>query len=216
MPIDYSGIDPNQTEVAAEKEELVVKPKVESVVTTKVKKQKKGLLERLVVGMLGPDGIPSITSYLNQEIVIPAVKNIIVDSITSGINMVMFGHGNERPGHNNHYPPQKTNYAQSYKPKTNYGQASTARQSAPVSVRTRNQAIDEYIIDNRHEAVFVLEQLHEHLDRYNAVSVADYYDMIGVDSEYTDNTYGWLELSRAAIVPTRGGYIIKLPAPVVI
>ena len=45
-------------------------------------------------------------------------------------------------------------------------------------------------------------------------SVADLYGLVGIDSEYTDNKYGWTNLSSASIKATRDGYILDLPRPV--
>jgi hypothetical protein len=54
---------------------------------------------------------------------------------------------------------------------------------------------------------------------YDRVSIADYYDLIGVDAQHTDHNYGWTidSITRAMIVPVRGGgYIIKFPPTEVI
>lgn len=219
---DYNEVEVHE-ETVEKKEETAVKEKISPVVSKKVKKQKRGLMERLVVGVLGPDGLPSISSYIGQEIVVPAIKNIIVDGITSGINMMMFGGENKRPptqgGYGNptvynHNRPT-TNYAQNYKPKSNYQPQNpqTYGTKPPVSKRGYGNTVEEYIIADRHEAIGVLDHLIEQIVDYGSVSVADYYDMIGVEPSYTDNTYGWKgdELTTAGVVPTRGGYILKLP-----
>ena len=49
------------------------------------------------------------------------------------------------------------------------------------------------------------------LEKYGMVSVADLYDLVGVTGNYTDNKYGWTNLSNAEIVRVRDGYQIKLP-----
>jgi hypothetical protein len=73
--------------------------------------------------------------------------------------------------------------------------------------------VDEYIIEERYDAARVLTTLTENAEVYGSVSVADYYDLIGVATRYTDNTYGWTmeSITQASIVPIRGGYVIKFP-----
>ena len=90
--MDYNKVESKSVAPVKEAEVAVEKvAKVQQVVSKGVRKQKKGLLERLVVGMIGPDGLPAIGRYLGKEVILPAVKNIIVDSLTSGINMAVYG-----------------------------------------------------------------------------------------------------------------------------
>lgn len=200
--------DNNQEEVAPKE-----KKQLDKVVTTQPKKVKKSLMGRLVSGIVGPEGLPGIGSYVNEEIVKPAIKNIIVDAVTSGINMVMYGErgGGNRGGYRPHvggrsgYTP-RTNYGSNYRP------APETHQPERVA-RPSRQGIEEYIIADRQDAAQVLVSLQEYADRYDAVSVADYYDLIGAQSKYTDNNYGWTidAITRASIIPVRGGYVIKFP-----
>ena len=200
----------------AERKEMT---KIVNVEPTKVKR---GLINRLVVGLVGPDGLPGIGNYVNDEIVKPAIKNIIVDAVTSGINMIMYGDSRHRQsGGSANYP---RGYQPPYRPTTNYSNQYRSHQpnSAPSNhpqatneVRsTRNRhGVTEYRLQYRDDAVNVLVQLTEAADMYDTVSVADYYDLIGVPTEYTDNQFGWTidSITRATIVPSQGGYIIKFP-----
>jgi hypothetical protein len=163
---------------------------------------------------MGPEGLPGIGAYVNDEIIKPAVKNIIVDAVTSGINMVMYGEKSPGRGRGNGggrepYRPQR-NYAHDYKGST--------REPQERKARPARHGVDEYILDDRNEAANVLTSLVEYADRYDKVSIADYYEAIGVISEYTDHNYGWTidSITHATIMPVRGGYIIKFPAVEVI
>ena len=187
------------------------KKDIKKVVTVEPKKVKKGLLNRLVKGIVGPEGLPGIGAYVNDEIVKPAIKNIIVDAVTSGINMVMYGDSKPtRGGGYNHYA--RTSHHTS---RTNYTSRYTSQQPEPSERRARpsRYGVEEYIIEDRYDASHVLTSLTENADMYDNVSIADYYDLIGVPSQYTDNQYGWTidTISRATIVPVRGGYVIKFP-----
>lgn len=207
------GNDTDEVAVVEEREKL------QKLVNVQPKKAKKGLIGRLVTGILGPDGLPGIGSYVNDEIVKPAIKNIIVDAVTSGINMVMYGDKAPRNNRGSY-----TSYSQNrttYRPGTNYANRYTSQSPDPQERRIAHSpkhGVEEYIIEERFDAAHVLTTLTESADRYDTVSVADYYDLIGVPSQYTDNTYGWTidSISRASIVPVRGGYVIKFPPTEVI
>lgn len=222
MAKDYNKIEvKDNMKINEESEEEVAqkeKKQLDKVVAAEPKKVKKSLIGRLVTGVVGPDGLPGIGSYVNEEIVKPAIKNIIVDAVTSGINMVMYGERGGAP-RGGGYRPNITG-GRGYTPRTNYGSNYRATHSHGPDVqpseriaRPAKQGVEEYIIEDRHDASQVLVTLTEQADMYDTVSVADYYDLIGVPSKYTDNNYGWTidSMSRASIIPVRGGYIIKFP-----
>lgn len=213
-------VDNNGEEVA---EKVPVKRERPSQIVTKVpEKRKKGLMERLVVGFLGPEGLPGIGQYLNEEIIVPSIKNIIVEAVTSGINMAIFGDRGRPTGGNkytSHYSPNR----QVYRPETNYTAPSrTSRYTsaqpepsrAPRMARYRGYEVDEYPIESRLEASKILDTLTEFADTYDYVSVADYYDMIGAPTQPIDHNFGWSYdiIIKASITPLRGGgYILQFP-----
>ena len=57
----------------------------------------------------------------------------------------------------------------------------------------------------------MLTRMDEMIDTYGAVSVADFYEMVGITGEYTDNNYGWTDLRSAYVSRTRDGFIIRFP-----
>lgn len=195
------------------------KKELKKVVSTQPKKMKRSLISRLAVGILGPEGLPSIGSYVNEEIVKPAIKNIIVDAVTSGINRLIYGDNQPRTGGGRSV---HSSHRSGYTPRTNYASRYPNAQPEPrdrlVSPRSSRYGVDEYVIEERFDAAHVLTSLTEQADMYDNVSVADYYDLIGVPTQFTDNSYGWTHESiiQASILPVRGGYVIKFPSVEVI
>lgn len=195
-------------EVVEEKQE---KKEVTKVVSQQPKKRKRSLFGRLASGVLGPEGASGIGQYVTEEIILPAVRNIIYSAIESTARMAIFGEkGGLGPSRNYHGQSRRD-----YRPATNYsskyqGQSEPRERIAPKPAGYR---VEEYVIESRFDAAHVLSSLTENADAYDSVSVADYYDLIGVPSQYTDNTYGWTldSISRASVVPVRGGYVIKFP-----
>lgn len=217
----YNAVAPTTTRVDTLEEvteTTTEKRTLEKVVTVQPQKVKRGLLGRLFTGVMGPDGASGIGEYVNEEIIKPAIKNIIVDAVTSGINMIMYG---DRGGVSR--GPNRTNYSNSsrqYGSVTQQHTTNTSRytrhQPEPVQARVETRprhGVEEYRIVDRADAVHVLVALTENAEIYGHVSVADYYELIGVASVYTDNDHGWRadSIARATIVPVRGGYIIRFP-----
>ena len=73
---------------------------------------------------------------------------------------------------------------------------------------------DEIYLDDNAEAMDVLENLVARVDRYGSASVADFYDYLGVTGGFTDQAYGWKNLSAAQVRQTRKGYTFDLPRPI--
>ena len=69
-------------------------------------------------------------------------------------------------------------------------------------------------VDDNAEAMDVLENLVARVDRYGSASVADFYDYLGVTGGFTDQAYGWKNLSAAQVRQTRKGYTFDLPRPI--
>ena len=70
---------------------------------------------------------------------------------------------------------------------------------------------DDIILDTRREAEEVLDRMQDLIDNYGMVSVADLYDLVGINGSYTDNKYGWTHLRSADVQHVREGYLLKLP-----
>lgn len=208
--VKYQAIKP--VEVVAEKEiqeTEEVKERLESVVTGEVKPIKKGLLERLVIGMLGPDGLPGIFSHVSQKIIRPQIENMVQDSLHQSINM-MFGRNAEHRDTGGYYTPYGTGY---HTQRTNYRGQYQPQNPEPATNSRRRVQLD-YRIPTREEAIDVLEVLRGNCNTYGMVSVADYYDLINIDAVFTDNSYGWMrgDLDNVGIRVARGGgYVIELP-----
>ena len=188
---------------------------------TSAKKRKKGVAERLVSGLVGPEGLPSVGHYLTHDVVLPAIKEIIVNSVTSGINMMMYGPDSAGKRSTTGYSQRgsayrpNVNYQSSYKqtPTTSTSNVKYQNESHPYHNETRASGFnsEDYILASRDDAKMVLSQLLEQVDDYGWASLADFFDLVGIDSNFTDNNYGWTNLDFAKFVVVRGGYALRLP-----
>ena len=81
-------------------------------------------------------------------------------------------------------------------------------------IRQRPYVADEIIVSTRKEGEAVLDELEDILRKYGQVSVADFYELVGIQPEYTDNKRGWKELRYTGLHKSRYGYTFSLPDPI--
>lgn len=203
--------EPNKPEENEEsKQQPVVDSKPHKVVA-QARPVRKNLFTRVGHAIFGPEGLKGVGKYVGTEIVAPAIKGVIVDSVVASINTIIYG---------SDAPRTRSSTPRSYGGYTNYNR----QYSGSPTTRNGNQysrtvmaanRIQEYELPDRQQANDVLTSLREIADKYSAVSVADYYESIGVPVEYTDNNYGWelRDLDTARVRSTPHGFIIELPRP---
>jgi hypothetical protein len=176
-----------------------VTKKVEKVITGTAKTKKKGDFQKIVSVFL-PDDVPSIKSYVWFDIVVPLIKKALSDTVDA------FLYPGEGSRSNKNTTASRISYRNYYDDKKNDRTGYTAS-----SVRT-GYNYDDVILNSRGEAEDVLTRMEELISVYKLVSVADLYDLVDIRSDnYTNNKYGWTNLRSAQVVPTRGGYLLKLP-----
>ena len=184
---------------AAQKKEQPETKRAQKIVSGQVKTKSNEL--RTLKDVFISDDVKNVKSYILFDVLIPAVKNAIVDIVTDGVHMIFFGGSapRGRSGSSITSKASKVSYSSMYDRR-----GETARPTARYSY-------DDITIDNRGEAEAVLRQMCDLIDTYGVVTVADLYDLVGVTGDYTDNKYGWTNLGTARIVRVRDGYLIDLP-----
>ena len=71
----------------------------------------------------------------------------------------------------------------------------------------------DILFDTRHDAEVTLEDMRQQVNTYGYVTMAYMYELVGLNSNYTQSKIGWTSLFDAEIQRVRLGYIIKLHAP---
>ena len=174
-------------------------PKVEKVANGR--RRKKSIFAKAVDTVAGDD-MKNIASYLWGDILVPAAKNMLFDMIRDGAEMRIFGSvrgSRGRDGRSGTY----ISYDQ-------VGRDRRDRRDVREPVRRSNRP-DEILLDTRAEAEEVISRMYDLFETYQIVSLADYYDLVGATSEFTDNKWGWDNLKGIRILRVRDGYIIDLP-----
>lgn len=212
---EYNKIPTNVNVREVEERPKEVKTRVITKKITTAKPMKRSIFSRIGNALFGKGGVRSIGSYIGKEVVVPAIQNIIVEGITNGVNMMVYGEGH-RPGRpvSSGYRPRPVggsgyvNYADKY----NQQPAPSNGNNYITNVRATNRVTD-YVIADLGDAKDVLSRLGEQAMTYGVASIADYYDMIGVETAYTDYDYGWVEedILHTTIKGANGGWYIDFP-----
>jgi len=185
--------------------EKVGKQKVIKQITTG--RKKKNFFGSIADSFLG-DNTDSVGRYILIDVLIPALKNTILEMLTSGAEMLFYG----EPRRNRR---DRDRSGRSY---VSYG-AYYDRDHETTRSPDRNRAkfrFDDIIIDTRPEAEEVLSNLVDVVEDYGAVTIADFYDLVGLNADWSDHKYGWQNLAQAEVQRVREGYVLSLPKPVVL
>lgn len=200
---------PGNSNTSKQAEEVTEAPRVKPV--TKAVQKKKGLGKKISEAFTGDD-MQSVGSFVLFDVIVPQVRDMVVNALTSGIERRFYGSAlRPRSGGISSGGP-KISYQNMYAkgPSPDKIQRSA---SAPMSNRARSMHdFSELIIENRGDAEEVIERLLDLIERYGVATVKDFYDLMEVTSAYTDAKWGWNDLRSAAVERNRGGgYIISLP-----
>ena len=172
--------------------------KVEKVVTGTVQTRKKGELRKFADVFISDD-VSNVKSYIFMDVLVPAIKNTILDIIIDSAKMI-FGNGRGT----------KSSSSAGYVSYNRFSDKKDDRSYSESRTRT-GYGHDDIILETRAEAEEVLRRMDELIDAYGMVSVADMYDLVGKSCNYTDNKYGWTNIRNAEPVRMRDGYMLKLP-----
>ena len=184
-------------------------PRVEKVISGEVVTRKPPLGRRFKDTFVGGDRA-NVWEYVLLDVVVPAVKDMLVDAGQQAIEKMIFGEtrpGSRRPGYRAGSTGSHFNYA---------GISKTSRPDPrrDLSREARsNHSFQDIIFEKRHQGEEVLDKMYELLEKYELVTVQDLYDACGVTSNFTDAKYGWDDLQGSRVDRTHGGYLLNLPRP---
>lgn len=181
--------------------------KIEVVVDEKVV-VKPNMFKRIANAIVDPEGFTDIKTNLKDQVkrqAADSVKNIISSGLKGAVDALFYG--------------QSTNYSNYSNPfgKTQYSQYSNGvKRVGNSQPQTRQRKIfnsRRYIIGNEPDAEAVIQALTGQIIEYGSARVADFYNLIDISTDYTDNSYGWTDLSSAGIEAVPNGYVVVLPTP---
>lgn len=204
-----------------EKQDLKTRPKVESptetkkiekVVTSEVVRRKKSFGTKLREMFVGADA-DTVKEYVVQDVLVPALKDMISDASSGALDRILYGDSSRynRRRRNDFDRPHGHVAYNRMGPSDRRGRSDEHRRNSPR--RKSSNVIDEVILATRAEAQEVLDRMYDLLQRYEAVSVSDLNELLGLSGQYTDDKWGWLDLRGSDIRRLREGYLLTLPDP---
>jgi hypothetical protein len=200
--VDYAG-----NSKKAKGEGTPEKKEITKVVTGTVVVKKKSFLQK-VKGVFIEADFRSVAEYVVSNVLIPAARGMIVDSATKGIERMMYG--DRAPNRGGYGAPRMTYGSGSPMMPTNYRAPQTR---PPISgPRYPRAGTQDYVIPTRDEAMAVLQMMHDVIEMYTEVSVAEYHEMLGLPINSIEHKWGWKHLVGSQVRPDRDGYILELPA----
>lgn len=186
--------------------EATPKKSIEKVVQGEVTQRKKPLGRRFKEIFVGGE-FKSAARYIATDVLLPAFRNMIVDATTKGIERMMYG--DEAPRRRRGYSESRTSRV-SYNAPVNRHLSERPAYRGDSRPRPK-QDIGEIVLTTRDEAELVVERMTDIADKFDVVSVADLYELVGLPTTHVDNKWGWSGLHDVNVRQVREGYLIDLP-----
>lgn len=188
---------PNSNRFKEEQKKETSKKNVQKVITGSAKIKKKSETRKFADLFL-PEDVSSVKSYIVMDIVLPAIKSIVSDTV----NAFLYPNGGA-PKKNG---ASRVSYSRYYNDRND--------RREPVSRTRNNFDYDDILFDSRGDAEAVLSSMDDIISQYGVVSVGDLYDLAEISTHnYMVNNYGWTDIRSASAVRVRDGYVLKLPRP---
>lgn len=186
------------------------KEKIPSVaLTSEVTVKKPNEITKFRKQLISEDA-KTVGKHIVTEVIIPGFQKLISDMVKNGIDWLIYGVSGKSSG--NISSPFTSFRQVSYDKYYSSNQRPTT-QSTP---RANSYDFNEILFDDKGDAVQVLSTLKEWLNRYGRASVGDFYDLVNVPYNYTDESYGWKDLSTTEVIRTNGKYLINFPRPIIL
>lgn len=179
------------------------KKKLEKVTTGKVTVRQQTDIQKVASAFLAED-LATVKERIINDYAIPMLKNGIWSIFSSALSLMIFGEDRSRSQSSNYVRSSSNSYDRYYS-------NSNRSQSANQRVIPNWQNLTS---DSRADMEEILEQMWEAIREYGQVSIGDLYDLAGMTCNFTDNKYGWKDLTSAYIKNVPGGYSIVFPKPV--
>jgi hypothetical protein len=193
------------------------RPVVKKVIKGSVRQQKKGVGRRFLDTFI-EDNTANVGSYIYYDVIIPAIKSMVCDLVGWGGFAEMLLFGEKRGSHTRREGGRSfTSYGAFYKyddrdRDRNRDKDKDRRYRDISRVGRARHEFDEIILETRGEAERVLSHLVDLVLDYRQATVADLYDLVGIQDEHVDHNWGWTDLRGAEVRrASGGGYVLILP-----
>lgn len=202
--MDYQG---NSNKDKEPKTNPPKKEPLEKVVTGEVVVKPKTIASRVKNIFFGGD-MDSAASYVVSEVLLPALRNLVVETVSKGADRLIYGDSGHRRRPASYSPRIQ------YNNPINRGASRTAYlpDQKPIDKWAQNRkTFEDVIVVSKSDADTVVERLTDIVDMYDVVSVADLQELLGLPSSHIDNKWGWTHLASIEVRQVREGWRISFP-----
>ena len=207
--MEYRGNSIASRQQQVDIQEQPQKEKMEQIATGKKVERSAG--SKILSAYFAED-LRNICHEVLYEVIIPASKNAISDTICNFVDIALFGQtrGRTTAGSVKRITPYSSLYS------NNVSSNRIVKYNDISEQRHANRGLGGYsyqevVLATRPEAEDVLAHMRLYLDRYQVVTVADLYDAVGEVPDMIDNKWGWTDLSGAAVQRCSDGFILRMP-----
>jgi hypothetical protein len=185
---------------------------VEKVIVSEVIQRPKPMGRKFKDIFFGGDA-RSTARYVTGDVLLPALRNLIVDMTIEGVKRIVYGESSVRRNRTIDFR-SRVQYNNPINPVyRDPRERAYLPDQPPYPFRaTTKRELNEYILRTKEEAERVVELLIELVDQYGVATVSDLMDMLDLTSSPIDNKWGWTHLGKIEIRQIREGYLIELPA----
>jgi hypothetical protein len=183
---------------------------ISPVVSGSAVRRKRSLRKQFKETFVSGDARTAI-SYVLFDVLLPAAKDMVVEAGSQGIEKLIFGDSKQR--RRGATPPYSGPYGNIAYNRYSSGSRLSGPERALSRQSRARHSFDEIVLDERAEAEEVIDRLFDLVSRYDAATIADLYELVGLSSAHTDNKWGWTDLTGAGVTRVRGGYLLDLPDP---
>jgi len=203
LPNDEDFPSNSNTKPKAEPQE-----KTEALKLRGAAKPKRSLWKE-VKGEFIAEDVDSVGGYILHDILFPALRDLVSDIGHGFIDAAMGGKSPRYRSRRRDRDDSYISYNRMYDDRDRRRRRDDDRYDRPRRIRD----LDEIVFDYREDAEDCLEALISYLERYDEVPVSYLYDKLGwtIPGAFTDDDWGWTNLSSARIRPYRGGFRLELP-----
>ena len=198
--------------------EITNRPPVEPIIhnSSNVTSASKSWGQRLLRAFISSDAT-NIKEYIVCDVIIPTIKNTIVDVVEMTFFGNSTGRGSRYSGgssgyHYNYARISQNTYGNS---KSYYNSGGYAQNATPM---TREDDLPDYrdiVITGqnaRYEAEKIVTEMRNNMEQYGSVPVADLYRLCGMTPDYTKENWGWSgDPGQIGIRMVNGGWLIVVP-----
>ena len=193
-------------------------PKQVKQVTVGAANRRKKSLSKRFAEHFGGGSLRNAGPVVLFEILIPAAKDMIVEAGKAALDGVVYGEDHVSRRRSSRFGSDRgdrsfIDYQRRYAPTGGRREREEPRHQMSRRGRAMHD-FDDIILDSKAEAEEVIDQLFELVSKYEVATVADLYKMVGVESQFTDQKWGWTDIRGAGASRVRGGgYLLDLPRP---